>query len=44
MNGFNLDRELKTCIEVCGDGTLYNDECDDGNKFDGDGCSSSCKT
>ena len=30
----------------CGDGvvdTAYGEECDDGNKTDGDGCSSSCK-
>ena len=31
-------------IEICGDGlNLGNYECDDGNNFDGDGCSSDCK-
>lgn len=27
---------------MCGDGKLYVLQCDDGNTFDGDGCSSSC--
>jgi cysteine-rich repeat protein len=34
-----------TCYEICGDGKILdrNDrECDDGNVFDGDGCSSNC--
>ncbi len=41
-----------TCVAVCGDGLLFNfdadnsgsndEECDDGNKISGDGCSSTC--
>ena len=31
-----------TCDEICGDGILFNLECDDGNTESGDGCSSSC--
>lgn len=30
------------CIDICGDGLLTDLECDDGNKVDGDGCSSTC--
>jgi cysteine-rich repeat protein len=33
------------CKEICGEGRNYNsyaNACDDGNKVDGDGCSSSC--
>jgi len=36
-----------SCSETCGDGfivSLSNGACDDGNKDEGDGCSSSCKT
>ena len=31
------------CIEICGDGLLYELPCDDGNIIDGDGCSSACQ-
>jgi len=40
------DRTQKTICRrrVCGDGILTDDEeCDDGNKINGDGCSSTCK-
>ena len=30
------------CSEVCGDGILIEDICDDGNNLNGDGCSSTC--
>ena len=31
-------------IDTCGDSQLYDEEeCDDGNKVSGDGCSSDCK-
>ena len=30
------------CQEKCGDGVIVNAECDDGNIFSGDGCSSTC--
>ena len=35
--------EGDTCRQVCGDGKLFNLECDDGNILDGDGCSSICE-
>ena len=32
------------CVERCGDGLNFGMvECDDGNKIDGDGCSSNCE-
>ena len=31
------------CVEICGDGILFNLECDDGNRVGGDGCSADCK-
>ena len=40
---YYLSSETQTCLEVCGDGLLFNLECDDGNTEDGDGCSSECK-
>jgi cysteine-rich repeat protein len=34
----------RVCDTVCGDGSHdSNEECDDGNRFDGDGCSKDCK-
>lgn len=30
------------CVEICGDGRKFTQACDDGNKVDGDGCSSVC--
>lgn len=30
------------CQEICGDGRVYTLPCDDGNNFNGDGCSSTC--
>ena len=30
------------CSEVCGDGRLYDYQCDDANTDDGDGCSANC--
>jgi fibro-slime domain-containing protein len=30
------------CTSTCGDGIVLNEACDDGNKTDGDGCSSTC--
>jgi cysteine-rich repeat protein len=33
------------CLPVCGDGQIVGDEqCDDGNRLPGDGCSASCRT
>lgn len=31
------------CKEICGDGRLFEYQCDDGNTMSGDGCSSDCK-
>lgn len=31
-----------TCVEICGDGILIMFQCDDGNRLNGDGCSSNC--
>lgn len=39
---FVFDHVSNLCSETCGDGKKYTRECDDGNKRDGDGCSSSC--
>ena len=41
--GFFLNTTDNTCAVICGDGILASTElCDDGNKVDGDGCSSVC--
>lgn len=49
-NGFNYDLEAyHTCVacrilNYCGDGKItHQEKCDDGNKNDGDGCSSTCE-
>ena len=39
-DGFVFDGSK--CIEVCGDGRIIIDECDDNNTVSGDGCSSAC--
>ena len=31
------------CSEICGDGRVFYQQCDDGNTVNGDGCSSTCK-
>ena len=31
MPNFNYDSVYKRCVERCGDGLKYHDECDDGN-------------
>lgn len=40
--GFVANGTTSNCIEICGDGKLYNLPCDDGNLVNGDGCSSTC--
>lgn len=40
MRGFN--RISGSCVEKCGDGRRFEVECDDGNRRNGDGCSSDC--
>jgi cysteine-rich repeat protein len=42
MSGFYMN-STGHCLEICGDGKLFYDKCDDGNKINGDGCSSTCK-
>eukprot|EP00826_Nyctotherus_ovalis_P051747 TRINITY_DN6483_c0_g1_i1.p2 TRINITY_DN6483_c0_g1~~TRINITY_DN6483_c0_g1_i1.p2 ORF type:complete len:394 (-),score=112.85 TRINITY_DN6483_c0_g1_i1:889-2070(-) len=44
INGVCQGNFLLSSVEVCGDGiNLGLNECDDGNKLNGDGCSSECK-
>ena len=46
MDGFSLEffsEDVSVCIEECGDGTRFKDECDDGNLLNGDGCSNQCE-
>ena len=40
-----LDRDVgvTACGDICGDGSVRTDPCDDGNTIDNDGCSSSCQ-
>lgn len=40
---FIFNPDTGRCSEICGDGKRYVLECDDGNRIDNDGCSSSCK-
>ena len=37
--GFYVDGDIGKCWEICGDGIVVYQECDDGNNNDGDGCS-----
>lgn len=41
--GFGRDPTGVYCDEICGDGKLYEFECDDGNSENFDGCDSNCK-
>ena len=41
--GFYLGSGSPFCQETCGDGKKFVTDCDDGNKVDGDGCSSTCE-
>jgi cysteine-rich repeat protein len=40
-NGFQFDSS-NVCQDICGDGLVFESQCDDGNTYSGDGCSSSC--
>ena len=42
MPGFYINSTGK-CLEICGDGKVFYEQCDDGNTINGDGCSSICK-
>lgn len=37
-----IDNSVSRCKEICGDGLIYEDTCDDGNTNNDDGCSSVC--
>ena len=41
VTGYHLD-QTGDCNEICGDGLLIKYQCDDGNRRNGDGCSSNC--
>ena len=41
-DGYYYNSTAVKCDEICGDGLLFELDCDDGNSIDGDGCSSSC--
>lgn len=41
MAGY-IDYGNTLCDEICGDGKVYIDPCDDGNLANDDGCSSTC--
>lgn len=41
--GYAYNNATKTCIEICGDGMVFDFACDDGNRANGDGCSSTCQ-
>ena len=41
----SFEKRSSSCVSMCGDGKLdtsEGEECDDGNRIDGDGCSSQC--
>jgi cysteine-rich repeat protein len=40
--GFNRNSQGR-CAEICGDGVRFILACDDGNRINGDGCSSNCR-
>ena len=41
--GYHFNPISNRCIEDCGDGLRFTLACDDGNNFNGDGCSADCK-
>jgi cysteine-rich repeat protein len=42
VTGYTYDSTTGKCKDFCGDGIIITDLCDDGNNFNGDGCSSVC--
>ena len=42
ITGYKFLPSTGLCEEICGDGIRFSDPCDDGNAFNGDGCSSIC--
>jgi cysteine-rich repeat protein len=43
QNGYAMSDVTSKCKEICGDGKLFELNCDDNNTIDGDGCSSTCQ-
>ena len=41
-SGFYME-SVGQCLEICGDGKVFYEQCDDNNTISGDGCSSTCK-
>jgi cysteine-rich repeat protein len=41
MTGYKMNNN--SCIVDCGDGLVFNENCDDGNVISGDGCTSTCQ-
>jgi cysteine-rich repeat protein len=42
VTGYYYDATTGRCADICGDGIMISDLCDDGNTLNGDGCSSVC--
>jgi len=42
MLGYNDQNNDGVCEETCGDGIVYQAQCDDGNANPNDGCSPNC--
>ncbi|EAR85857.2 transmembrane protein, putative (macronuclear) [Tetrahymena thermophila SB210] len=40
---YGKQQNQKKCEEICGDGIVQNQECDDGNLQNGDGCNDKCQ-
>ena len=40
---YRFDANSGLCLEICGDGIRYSEQCDDGDNDNGDGCSIDCK-
>ncbi|KAL4510600.1 hypothetical protein ABPG72_004754 [Tetrahymena utriculariae] len=41
--GSGQQQNQKICEDICGDGIIQNQECDDGNQQNGDGCNEKCQ-
>jgi proprotein convertase subtilisin/kexin type 5 len=42
VTGYTYDASTGSCKDYCGDGIIITSLCDDGNRLNGDGCSSVC--
>lgn len=43
MDGYHDRDNNRVCVDLCGDGKIMTDQCDDGNTQNNDGCSKKCK-